>query len=86
MSQITDKYQSQFGANATQYAYYHEEDESSFQLVDTTRQQKSIYQRNRVKYTQYQKMRKERERRQTQLQQMQPLTKTQKSRERFVLK
>ncbi|CAD5124348.1 DgyrCDS12637 [Dimorphilus gyrociliatus] len=79
---ILNKYQSQFGANATQYAYYHEEDESSFQLVDTTRQQKSIYQRNRVKYTQYQKMRKERERRQLQQQQMQVLTKSQKSRER----
>ena len=32
-----NKYTSQIGAGGTQYAYYHEEDESSFQLVDTSR-------------------------------------------------
>ncbi|CAG0888523.1 unnamed protein product [Darwinula stevensoni] len=41
-----NKYQSSFGAGS-QYAYYHEEDESSFQLVDTTRVQKPLYQRGR---------------------------------------
>ena len=28
-----NKYNAQIGAGGTQYAYYHEEDESSFQLV-----------------------------------------------------
>uniref|UniRef100_A0A0K8TD93 Eukaryotic translation initiation factor 3 subunit p66 n=1 Tax=Lygus hesperus TaxID=30085 RepID=A0A0K8TD93_LYGHE len=44
----TSKYQSQFGAGS-QYAYYHEEDESSFHLVDTTRVQKPPYQRGRFR-------------------------------------
>ncbi|EEB16441.1 eukaryotic translation initiation factor 3 subunit, putative [Pediculus humanus corporis] len=43
-----NKYQSQFGAGS-QYAYYHEEDESTFHLVDTTRVQKPPYQRGRFK-------------------------------------
>ena len=30
-----NKYNAQIGAGGTQYAYYHEEDESSFQLVGT---------------------------------------------------
>ncbi len=41
------KYQSQFGAGGTQYAYYHEEDESSFQLVDTSRALRPMYGRGR---------------------------------------
>ena len=32
-----NKYNAQIGAGGTQYAYYHEEDESSFQLVSTCR-------------------------------------------------
>ncbi|XP_014246561.1 eukaryotic translation initiation factor 3 subunit D [Cimex lectularius] len=47
----TSKYQSQFGAGS-QYAYYHEEDESSFHLVDTTRVQKPPYQRGRFRQMQ----------------------------------
>uniref|UniRef100_A0A023FAQ3 Eukaryotic translation initiation factor 3 subunit D n=1 Tax=Triatoma infestans TaxID=30076 RepID=A0A023FAQ3_TRIIF len=47
----TSKYQSQFGAGS-QYAYYHEEDESSFHLVDTTRVQKPPYQRGRFRQNQ----------------------------------
>uniref|UniRef100_A0A8C4QGH9 Eukaryotic translation initiation factor 3 subunit D n=2 Tax=Eptatretus burgeri TaxID=7764 RepID=A0A8C4QGH9_EPTBU len=47
----TNKYSSQFGGG-NQYAYFHEEDEGSFQLVDTTRVQKSIFQKNRMKFTQ----------------------------------
>lgn len=43
-----DKYQSQFGS-LSQYAYYHEEDESSFHLVDTARIQKPPYQRGRFR-------------------------------------
>jgi len=41
------KYQSQYGAGGNQYAYYHEEDESSFQLVDTTKSTKPMYGRGR---------------------------------------
>ena len=49
---IVDKYSSQFGGTTNQYAYYHEEDESSFQLVDTARIQKPPYQRGRNRFTQ----------------------------------
>jgi len=41
------KYQSQYGGGGTQYAYYHEEDESSFQLVDSTKNTKPMYGRGR---------------------------------------
>ncbi|KAF7989029.1 hypothetical protein HCN44_007339 [Aphidius gifuensis] len=41
-----NKYTSQFGS-AGQYSYYHDEDESTFHLVDTTRVQKPPYQRGR---------------------------------------
>lgn len=46
-----DKYSSQFGGGS-QYAYFHEEDETSFQLVDTARTQKTAYQRNRMRFAQ----------------------------------
>lgn len=46
-----NKYQSQFGSGS-QYAYYHEEDESTFHLVDTTRIQKPPYQRGRFRQNQ----------------------------------
>lgn len=42
-----NKYQSQVGAGGTQYAYYHEEDEASFQLVDSAKQTKPMYGRGR---------------------------------------
>lgn len=41
-----NKYQSQF-AGGQQYSYYHEEDESSFQLVDTARTTRPMYGRGR---------------------------------------
>jgi len=41
------KYQSQYGAGGTQYAYYHDEDETSFQLVDTAKAVKPLYGRGR---------------------------------------
>ena len=41
------KYQSQYGAGGTQYAYYHEEDETSFQLVDTAKTTRPMYGRGR---------------------------------------
>lgn len=45
-----DKYASQFGAGSS-YAYFHDEDESTFHLVDTTRVQKPYqsYQRGRAR-------------------------------------
>ncbi|GFN98297.1 eukaryotic translation initiation factor 3 subunit d [Plakobranchus ocellatus] len=75
------KYNSAFGGGS-QYAYYHEEDESTFQLVDTSRVQKPVYQR-RGRLFQQNRQRRDRERRQQQTQaSMQVLTKTQKNRER----
>ena len=47
----TNTYSSQFGGGS-QYAYFHKEDETSFQLVDTERPQKTAYQRNRVRFAQ----------------------------------
>lgn len=43
-----DKYTSQFGTGS-QYAYYHDEDETTFHLVDTARVQKPPYQRGRFR-------------------------------------
>jgi len=43
----TNKYNSAIGAGGTQYAYYHEEDESSFQLVDTSKTLRPMYGRGR---------------------------------------
>uniref|UniRef100_A0A1L8DS15 Eukaryotic translation initiation factor 3 subunit D n=1 Tax=Nyssomyia neivai TaxID=330878 RepID=A0A1L8DS15_9DIPT len=43
-----NKYASQFGTGS-QYAYYHDEDETTFHLVDTTRVQKLPYQRGRFR-------------------------------------
>lgn len=34
------------------FSYYHEEDESSFQLVDTSRPQRPLYQRNKNRFGQ----------------------------------
>ncbi|XP_014671449.1 PREDICTED: eukaryotic translation initiation factor 3 subunit D-like [Priapulus caudatus] len=77
----TNRYQSQF-SSANQYAYYHEEDESSFQLVDTSKVQRPMYQRGRGRF-QRRDFRRERERRdQKAANSLQVLSKTQKSRER----
>lgn len=43
-----NKYQSQFGSGS-QYAYYHDEDETTFHLVDTARVQKPPHQRGRFR-------------------------------------
>ncbi|MGH0173006.1 UNVERIFIED_CONTAM: hypothetical protein FKN15_012650 [Acipenser sinensis] len=51
--EMPDKYSSQFGGGS-QYAYFHEEDETSFQLVDTAKTQKTAYQRNRMRFAQAQ--------------------------------
>jgi len=47
--QDRNKYHSQF-SGGSQYAYYHEGDESSFQLVDTSKPQKTAYQKNRQRF------------------------------------
>lgn len=47
-----NKYNSQFGGGS-QYSYYHDEDESSFTLVDNTKIQKPVYQRNRFRFNQF---------------------------------
>lgn len=57
-----DKYTSHFGSGS-QYAYYHEEDESSFQLVDTIKVQKSAYQRQRMRFNAALRARRDRDRR-----------------------
>ncbi len=45
-----DKYNSTFGVGAgNQFAYFHDEDESSFHLVDTTKVQRPMYQRSRFR-------------------------------------
>ncbi|GAB1600484.1 eukaryotic translation initiation factor 3 subunit D-like [Argonauta hians] len=76
------KYNSAFGTGGNQYAYFHDEDESTFQLVDASKGQKPNYQRGRRAFQQH-KQRRERERRQQQASlNMQTLSKTQKSRER----
>ncbi|XP_022092608.1 eukaryotic translation initiation factor 3 subunit D-like isoform X2 [Acanthaster planci] len=80
------KYSSQFGSG-NQYTYYHDQDESSFQLVDTARAQKPIYLRNRMRFNQPRAAtRRDRERREQRGQQvnMQTLTKAQKERQRQV--
>lgn len=41
------RYNSAIGAGGTQYSYYYEEDESSFQLVDTARTLRPMYGRGR---------------------------------------
>ncbi len=48
----TDKYSSLYGLGGQTYVYHHEEDESSFQLVDTQRVQKPQYRRTRFKFNQ----------------------------------
>jgi translation initiation factor 3 subunit D len=49
---VSGKYNSAFGGGGSQYAYYHEEDESTFQLVDTQKVQKPVYQRGRRMFQQ----------------------------------
>ncbi|KAK6195786.1 hypothetical protein SNE40_001142 [Patella caerulea] len=75
------KYYSAYGGGQ-QYAYYHDEDESSFHLVDTAKIPKPLYQRGRRMFQQS-KQRKERERKQAATQaQLRSMSKTMKNRER----
>lgn len=76
----TNKYNSQFGAG-TQYAYYHEEDDSTFQLVDTSKAHKPLHQRGRFNRMN-QRMNQRNRQKQQQQQQMQVLSRAGKGRER----
>jgi len=40
-----DRYRSQFGVGVGMYQYIHEDDENTFQLVDSTRLPKPAYQK-----------------------------------------
>ncbi|KAF6039211.1 eIF3-S7 [Bugula neritina] len=73
-----NKYSSAFGSGQ-QYSYIHEEDESSFQLVDTSRNTKPVYQRSKYKYN---LQRQHREKKAAQTAEQKVLSKTQKNRER----
>jgi len=42
---INNRYRSQFGAGVGMYQYIHEDDENTFQLVDSTRLPKPAYQK-----------------------------------------
>ena len=44
---FTDKYGNVYGHGGQTYLYHHEEDESSFQLVDTAKVQKPLYRKGR---------------------------------------
>ncbi|KAJ1062252.1 hypothetical protein K5549_012733 [Capra hircus] len=76
----TNKYSSQFGGGS-QYAYFHEEDETSFQLVDTARTQKTAYQRNRMRFAQ-RNLRRDKDRRNMLQFNLQTLPKSAKQKER----
>ncbi|GFS41868.1 eukaryotic translation initiation factor 3 subunit D [Nephila pilipes] len=76
-----NKYQSQFGAGS-QYAYFHEEDETTFQLVDTTKVHKPMHHRGRFRMNQQRNMRNRERMKQAQQAQMQILSKMAKGRER----
>uniref|UniRef100_A0A3B4DIC1 Eukaryotic translation initiation factor 3 subunit D n=1 Tax=Pygocentrus nattereri TaxID=42514 RepID=A0A3B4DIC1_PYGNA len=76
----TNKYSSQFGGGS-QYAYFHEEDEASFQLVDTAKTQKTAYQRNRMRFAQ-RNLRRDKDRRNLTQFSMQTLPKSAKQKER----
>nr|XP_020643284.1 eukaryotic translation initiation factor 3 subunit D [Pogona vitticeps] len=77
----TNKYSSQFGGGS-QYAYFHEEDETSFQLVDTARTQKTAYQRNRMRFAQ-RNLRRDKDRRNILQFNLQTLPKSAKQKESF---
>uniref|UniRef100_A0A8C1LVD7 Eukaryotic translation initiation factor 3 subunit D n=1 Tax=Cyprinus carpio TaxID=7962 RepID=A0A8C1LVD7_CYPCA len=76
----TNKYSSQFGGGS-QYAYFHEEDETSFQLVDTAKTQKTAYQKNRMRFAQ-RNLRRDKDRRTLTQFNMQTLPKSAKQKER----
>ncbi|KAJ8363216.1 hypothetical protein SKAU_G00120470 [Synaphobranchus kaupii] len=74
------KYSSQFGGG-NQHAYFHEEDETSFQLVDTAKTQKTADQRNRMRFAQ-RNVRRDKDRRNMTQFNLQTLPKSAKQKER----
>ncbi|OQR79284.1 eukaryotic translation initiation factor 3 subunit D isoform 2 [Tropilaelaps mercedesae] len=77
-----NKYSSQFGGQGSQYAYYHDEDDSSFQLVDTSKAHKPLHQRGRFSKMNQRLNQRQRQQHKQQLQQMQVLSRAGKGRER----
>ena len=49
---FVDKYQSQFSQNANQYAYFHDDDDSSYKLVEKIRERKPVFFRGRGRFPQ----------------------------------
>jgi len=78
----TNKYSSQFGQGNSSYAYFHEEDESTFHLVDSSKQQKPLFQRQRKFQQQQRNLRRQQQQKEKTNVNMQILTKSQKNRER----
>ena len=48
----SDKYVNVYGLGGQTYTYHHDEDESTFQLVDTAKIQKPLYQKGRPRFNQ----------------------------------
>ena len=48
----TDKYVNVYGLGGQTYTYHHEEDETTFHLVDTAKMQKPLYQKGRPRFNQ----------------------------------
>ena len=49
---LIDKYVNVYGLGGQTYTYHHDEDESTFQLVDTAKIQKPLYQKGRPRFNQ----------------------------------
>ena len=77
-----NRYNAQVGAGGTLFQYYHEEDESSFQLVDTARVQRPGYLRNRARFQRGNNMRRDRDRREDRKMETLSSSKLQKGRDR----
>ncbi|XP_024127156.1 eukaryotic translation initiation factor 3 subunit D [Oryzias melastigma] len=75
-----NRYTSQFGGGSV-YAYFHEENETTFQLVDTAKTQKTAYQKNRMRFAQ-RNLRRDKDRRNLTQFNMQTLPKSAKQKER----
>ncbi|XP_065826633.1 eukaryotic translation initiation factor 3 subunit D-like isoform X2 [Oscarella lobularis] len=77
-----NRYQPQIGGGGagSMYSYIHDEDDVGYRLVDTSKVQRSVYQKQRQRITQQRMQRAPKEKREKGL--VQPLTKAQKSRDR----
>lgn len=66
-----NKYSSQFGGQALEYAYFHDEQDNTFQLVDTSKAHKPLHQRGRFSKINQRLNQRQRQQHKQQLQQMQ---------------